>query len=50
MIDNSQVFDFGGGFPEQAIEAVGLLLKGVDAKGNELEFHGYLELSTEIAE
>lgn len=50
VIDRSQVFDFGGGFPEQPIEAVGLLIKGVDAKGNELEFHGYVELSKEIAE
>lgn len=50
VIDRSQVFDFGGGFPEQPIEAVGLLIKGVDAKGNELEFHGYVELSTAIAE
>lgn len=50
VIDRSQVFDFGGGFPEQPLEAVGLLIKGVDAKGNELEFHGYVELSTEIAE
>ena len=50
VIDRSQVFDIGGGFPEQPVEAVGLLLKGVDANGNELEFHGYVELSTEIAE
>ncbi len=50
VIDRSQVFDFMGGFPEQPIEAVGLLIKGIDAKGNELEFHGYVELSTEIAE
>ncbi len=50
VIDRSQTFDWGGGFPEQPIEAVGLLIKGVDAKGNEMEFHGYVELSTEIAE
>jgi len=50
VIDRSQVFELIGGFPEQPIEAVGLLIKGVDAKGNELEFHGYVELSKEIAE
>ena len=50
VIDRSQVFELSGGFPEQPIEAVGLLIKGVDAKGNELEFHGYVELSKEIAE
>ena len=50
VIDRSQVFEWSGGFPEQPIEAVGLLIKGVDANGNELEFHGYVELSTEIAE
>ena len=50
VIDRSQVFELIGGFPEQPIEAVGLLIKGIDAKGNELEFHGYVELSKEIAE
>ena len=50
VIDRNQVFELSGGFPEQPIEAVGLLIKGVDAKGNELEFHGYVELSKEIAE
>jgi len=50
VIDRSQVFELSGGFPEQPIEAVGLLIKGIDAKGNELEFHGYVELSKEIAE
>ena len=50
VIDRSQVFEWGGGFPEQSVEAVGLMIKGVDANGNELEFHGYVELSTEIAE
>ena len=32
----------------QSVSGVGLLLSGTDAHGNELEFHGYVELSKEI--
>lgn len=36
---------WGGGFPEQNVSGVGFTLNGRDANGNELSFHGYLELS-----
>lgn len=43
-----KTYEFQGGFPMQSVSGVGLLLSGTDAYGNELEFHGYAELSQEI--
>lgn len=48
--DRPQPMDWGGGFPLQAVKGVGLAIEGVDENGNELVFHGYVELSQEIAE
>ena len=36
---------WSGGFPEQNVSGIGFTLNGKDAGGNELSFHGYLELS-----
>ena len=40
----------GSGMPVQAITHTGILIKGVDANGNELEFRGIVEFSQELAE
>ena len=40
----------GSGMPVQAITHAGILIKGVDANGNELEFRGIVEFSQELAE
>lgn len=40
----------GSGMPVQAITHMGILIKGVDANGNELEFRGVVKFSQELAE
>ena len=40
----------GSGMPVQAITHMGILIKGVDANGNELKFRGIVEFSQELAE
>ena len=40
----------GSGMPVQEVSHRGVLIKGVDARGNELEFHGIINFSQEIAE
>lgn len=40
----------GSGMPVQAITQMGILIKGVDANGNELEFRGIVDFSQELAE
>ncbi len=39
-----------GGMPLQQMLGIGVMITGTDEKGNQLEFHDYLELSQEIAE
>jgi hypothetical protein len=39
-----------GGFPRQEMLGIGVLITGVDANGNQLEFHYFIEMSQEIAE
>lgn len=36
---------FSGGFPVQDITGVGLVITGKDVNGNDMTFHGYVELS-----
>ena len=50
IIDNGQELSWSGGFPIQNIAGMALLISGTDAKGNQLEFHGYVELIPEIRE
>ena len=38
------------GMPVQAISHMGILVKGIDAKGNALEFRSVVEFSHELAE
>lgn len=40
----------GSGMPVQAITQMGILIKGVDANRNELEFRGIVDFSQELAE
>ena len=40
----------GSGMPVQEVSHRGILIKGVDARGNELEFHGIVNFSQELAE
>lgn len=40
----------GSGMPVQPVSHRGVLIKGVDARGNELEFHGIVNFSQESAE
>lgn len=39
----------GSGMPVQEVSHRGILIKGVDARGNELEFHGIVNFSQEMA-
>lgn len=41
---------WGAGMPVQNISHRGILIKGVDARGNELEFRGIVNFSQELAE
>lgn len=50
VLDNGQELSWCGGFPIQNIAGMALLISGTDAKGNQLEFHGYVELIPEIRE
>ena len=40
----------GSGMPVQEVSHRGVLIKGIDARGNELEFHGVINFSQEMAE
>ena len=40
----------GSGMPVQEVSHQGVFIKGVDARGNELEFHGIINFSQESAE
>ena len=40
----------GSGMPVQEVSHRGVLIKGVDARGNELEFHGVINFSQEMTE
>ena len=44
VYEKDSTWQLVGGFPEQDIEGVGYVLRGVDANGNELEFMTYIEL------
>lgn len=37
-------WDFGSGIPVQDVQSAGYILRGVDAEGNEMSFHTYIEL------
>lgn len=41
---------WGAGMPVQNVSHRGVLIKGVDARGNELEFRGIVHFSQELAE
>ena len=41
---------FGSGMPVQALTHSDIVIKGVDAKGNHLQFQGIINYSQEIAE
>lgn len=41
---------WGAGMPVQAISHMGILIKGVDANGNAMEFRSVVEFSQELAE
>lgn len=40
----------GGGMPVQSVSHRGILIRGVDARGNELEFRGIVNFSQELVE
>ena len=40
----------GSGMPVQAITHMGILIKGTDANGNELQFRTLVQFSQELAE
>ena len=42
-------FQISGGFPEQAMEGIGVELSGTDAQGHVLSFHTYAALTTRRA-
>lgn len=50
ILDNGTVIPWGGGFPVQEIDGMGMLITGRDENGNHLEFHGYIELVKEVKE
>ena len=50
VLADGELFSWGGGMPVQDISGFGFLVKGTDANGNALEFHGYVELSKEVKE
>ena len=41
---------WGSGMPVQNVSHQGVLIRGVDARGNELEFRGVVNFSQELAE
>ena len=41
---------WGAGMPVQNVSHQGVLIRGVDARGNELEFRGIVNFSQELAE
>ena len=43
-------YRFTGGMQRQDVLGVGIVIRGTDANGNQLEFHAFLELSQEINE
>ena len=50
VLADGALCSWGGGMPVQDVSGLGFLLKGTDANGKQLEFHGYVELSKEIKE
>lgn len=50
IIPANGIQHLGSGMPVQSISHMGVLIKGVDANGNKLEFRGVVEFSQELAE